>query len=98
MKRITISLNKDEREALRILAELELRDPRAQAALIIRLELERRGLLSSDTKSIDTFCEVNEDKLNKNPPARVGKDESRGYCCPITLYTHFRAGPSGWKS
>ena len=45
MIRLTISLREQERTALRALAEQEFRDPRAQAALIIRQELERRGLL-----------------------------------------------------
>ena len=45
MTRITISLRDPEKMALRVLAETEFRDPRQQAALIIRQELERRGLL-----------------------------------------------------
>ncbi len=46
MTRITISLRDPEKIALRELAETEFRDPRQQAALIIRQELERRGLLA----------------------------------------------------
>jgi hypothetical protein len=49
MARITISLSDPEKFALRILAESEFRDPRAQAALIIRQELEKRGLLVIDS-------------------------------------------------
>jgi hypothetical protein len=45
MPRIFISLNVPERDALIKLAEQEFRDPRAQAAMIIRQELERRGFL-----------------------------------------------------
>ena len=45
MTRITITLQSDETEALGVLAEQERRDPRAQAALLIRRELERFGLL-----------------------------------------------------
>ena len=45
MARITITLQLFEKDALRSLAEREYRDPRAQAALIIRRELERMGLL-----------------------------------------------------
>ena len=45
MTRITISLKDPEKMALRALAETEFRDPRQQAGLIIRQELERRGLL-----------------------------------------------------
>jgi hypothetical protein len=47
MARITVSLKATEREALRVLAEREFRDPRAQAAIIIRRELERAGLLAA---------------------------------------------------
>jgi hypothetical protein len=46
--RITVSLQASERDALVKLAEIERRDPRAQAALIIRDELARRGLLAAD--------------------------------------------------
>lgn len=48
MSRITVTLLRDEREALSTLAQRERRDPRAQAALIIRQELIDRGLLPSD--------------------------------------------------
>jgi hypothetical protein len=46
MARITLSLEVPEKDALIKLAIRELRDPRAQAALIIRQDLERRGLLT----------------------------------------------------
>jgi hypothetical protein len=45
--RITISLDQNEKDALFILADRECRDPRMQAALIIRRELERYGLVPS---------------------------------------------------
>ena len=45
MARVTVTLKISERDALVTLAEREKRDPRAQAALIIREALERRGLL-----------------------------------------------------
>ena len=45
MARITITLRQSERDALLTLAEREFREPRAQAALLIRAELERLGLL-----------------------------------------------------
>jgi len=54
MARITINLKDQEKTALRILAENEFRDPRAQAVLIIRLELERLGLLKADTANVKT--------------------------------------------
>ena len=48
MARVTVTLKANERDALRTLAESEFRDPRAQAALIIRCELERVGLLPAN--------------------------------------------------
>lgn len=44
-RRITVTLRSDERAALQELAFQERRDTRQQAALIIRRELERCGLL-----------------------------------------------------
>lgn len=49
MKRITISLLEDEKEALHALAKRERRHPQAQAALLIRRELELAGLLTVET-------------------------------------------------
>ncbi len=46
MERITIFLEPVEKNALLSLANKEYRDPRYQAALIIREELTRRGLLT----------------------------------------------------
>lgn len=46
MAKIAIFLKEPDFDALRTLAESEYRDPRAQAALIIREELTRRGLLT----------------------------------------------------
>lgn len=47
MSRITITLSDEEKTALRALSEKEFRDPRMQAVLIIRRELERQGLVES---------------------------------------------------
>jgi hypothetical protein len=47
--RITIQLQSDEYDALIILALSERREPRNQAALIIRHELEKAGLLTPET-------------------------------------------------
>jgi hypothetical protein len=47
MARVVVTLEADEKNALYVLAERRFRDPRAQAALIIRSELERQGLLPS---------------------------------------------------
>lgn len=44
--RITITLDDAEAEALAVLAQRERRHPREQAAMMIRRELERRGLLA----------------------------------------------------
>ena len=43
--RLILTVPKREKDALRFLADKEYRDYRAQAALIIRSELERLGLL-----------------------------------------------------
>ena len=48
LRRITVTLAADERDALRLLAQQERRDARLQAAVIIRRELQRRGLLPAD--------------------------------------------------
>lgn len=45
MNRITVTLEPNERDALWLLAKRERRDPRAQAALLIRERLEDLGLL-----------------------------------------------------
>ncbi len=45
MKRLIVYLNETEHDALLRSAKEERRDPRAQAALMIRQELQRRGLL-----------------------------------------------------
>ena len=45
MARFTIRLDEDERAALVELARTERRDPRDQAALLVRDELTRRGIL-----------------------------------------------------
>lgn len=47
--RVTIYLEQEEREALTHLAQRERRDPRDQAALMIREDLQRRGLLPVET-------------------------------------------------
>lgn len=46
--RLTVLLSGEERTALVKLAESELRDPRNQIRLILRQELESRGLLSAE--------------------------------------------------
>ena len=48
MARVTVTLDSDEKVALLALAQDQRRDPRAQAALLIRQGLERSGLLCDD--------------------------------------------------
>jgi hypothetical protein len=48
MVRVSVTLQPEEKNALWALAQRERRDPRAQAALIIRRELERAGLLPAE--------------------------------------------------
>ena len=64
MAQITIILKSTEKDALQILAEQEFRDTRAQAALIIRQELERRGLLATQeaVQNEDVHLEVKDDQ------------------------------------
>lgn len=45
MVRVNVPLRDDEKNALWMLSEQERRDPRAQAALLIREQLEKMGLL-----------------------------------------------------
>lgn len=54
MARITVSLQQDERSALQALAQRERRDPRAQAALLLRETLIARGLLPTETETPQT--------------------------------------------
>ena len=53
MVRITVNLYPNEREALIALARQERRDPRQQAALCIRRDLERHGLLPADDRQVE---------------------------------------------
>ena len=47
MNRVTVALQPNEKDALLRFAQEERRNPRAQAAIIIRRELERLGYLHS---------------------------------------------------
>jgi hypothetical protein len=51
-RKLVISLDGAERSALAEFAQIERRDPRDQAALIIREALEKRGLLRPDHSPI----------------------------------------------
>jgi len=53
MARVVIYLRDQEARALQKLARLEYRAPKAQAALIIRKELERLGLVSEESNEED---------------------------------------------
>lgn len=64
MARIILYLSPQEKSALLSLAEQEFREPRSQAALIIRNELERIGLLptiSAADRTLETNAMVTED-------------------------------------
>jgi hypothetical protein len=52
MDRIVISLEHQEMTALLRLSQSEYRDPRLQVALLIRQELERRGLIEDRNRSL----------------------------------------------
>jgi hypothetical protein len=52
MRRVSINLYEEEKQALIELAERERRDPRQQAAVIIRRELVRRGLLKAEQRCL----------------------------------------------
>jgi hypothetical protein len=52
MTRITLTLRDDEKTALITLAAREFRDPRMQAALLIRRGLEQRGLIEASKPSV----------------------------------------------
>lgn len=48
LQRLTINLSQLERQALKTVAELDLRDIRDEARLIVRSELVRRGFLEPE--------------------------------------------------
>lgn len=53
MAEIKIKLKASEREALYRLARRELRDPRAQAAILIRRQLQSEGLIDVEKPKTD---------------------------------------------
>ena len=59
MARITIRLETFERDSLFQLADHEKRDPRQQAALLIRHELERLGMLPTPARAANVGEERN---------------------------------------
>lgn len=60
IRKTYVPLNDQERLALVQLAERERRDPRAQAAVLIRQALEKLGLLSSPVPTVPPQIEVNQ--------------------------------------
>jgi hypothetical protein len=63
MVRFQICLDISSFRALRLLAEQEYRDPRAQAAIILHRELERTGLLANqDTQTLSNNLEAQNGK------------------------------------
>lgn len=71
MARLTLILAVSERDALFRLARQEVREPRAQAALIIRKELERLGLIANDApapnaRQVDAALCKGDEHANEN--------------------------------
>jgi len=62
MAKIVIFLIPQERDALIELAKREFRDPRSQAAFIIRQTLERYGLLETNFSQTKSIREVQNEK------------------------------------
>ena len=52
MTRLTLVLEEDEKAALFKLAQTEYREPQAQARLILRADLARRGLLVEPLRAV----------------------------------------------
>jgi hypothetical protein len=59
-ERLTINLTSQEREAIELIANSEMRDLRHQIRYVLRQELESRGLLPSDKDQI-----ISDPKNNK---------------------------------
>lgn len=51
--RITIPVSVEEREALRLLAQQEMRDPREHLRYLLRRELQSRNLLQSSANIVE---------------------------------------------
>lgn len=78
MTRITITLSSEEKESLLILAEKEYRDPRGQAALIIRRELERLGMIEiTNSMSNPPACDHAADEIKKSYSKGKKQNEQR---------------------
>lgn len=75
MLRITITLNEQEKKALLVLAEKEFRDPRAQAALIIRMELQRQGLIETANPMLAITAEILQVSTEKDINAGATDDK-----------------------
>ena len=73
MARFTVDLQPDEREALLRLSHGKRRDPRQQAALIIRDGLQRAGLLPSDTPTPATPTTTPRQAAQPRPSTRRTK-------------------------
>ena len=75
MTRITVNLTLQERDALIALAGKELRHPRAQAALIIRLELQRQGLIETAKPLLANTAEILQASTEKDINAGATDDK-----------------------
>lgn len=70
MQRINVPLSQAEMTALVKIAEAEYRHPRAQAALLIRVELKRQGLLSGLAGPRTAAAEAAKELRNKIEPLK----------------------------
>lgn len=75
MTRITVNLSKQERDALIALAGKELRHPRSQAAFIIRMELQRQGLIEITKPALISTAEIIQASMEKD--GKVGAMDSK---------------------
>lgn len=65
MTRMIVILHEDEHRALHILAKTERRHPREQAAVLIRCELERRGMFAEMAVATEPQIEERQDASTK---------------------------------
>jgi hypothetical protein len=77
MVKFQVSLDTSSFKALRSLAADEYRDPRAQAALIIRAELQRRGLLAAQDAKSQAGPDAQDAQKSQSGPAPQGVQDAR---------------------
>ncbi len=67
--RLMVTLTGDETNALMHIAEEELRDPREQLRLFLRQEMERRGFLKSEQKTMAVQGTTGEQTKDDHDPS-----------------------------